>query len=97
MSKPKAKPAEPLPEFTSDRMRLLGPLVTDRAIELARHRLIHHKERLSDVKENQDIIRIALLLVREMSPTAHFTNEEEGILRGLSAETVGARKAAGEL
>ena len=83
--------------FQSDRLRLLGALVSPRAIELARKRVVNHKERLSDVDDDPATVRIALLLVKEMNPFADLTNAEMGILMGLNAETVGTRKAAGEL
>jgi hypothetical protein len=86
----------PVPTFTSDRMALLGPLVTPAALALARRRLINHKERLSDSESDISTVIVALILVREMNPGAHYTNEEEGILRGLSADTYGARRTAGE-
>jgi hypothetical protein len=88
---------ETVPDFTSDRMRMLGPLVTPRALELARHRLIHDRERLSDAADDDATVRIALILLREMNPVAQLTNEEEGILRGMDRKTFGKRRAAREV
>jgi hypothetical protein len=86
-----------VPQFTSDRMLLLGPLVTPRALEIARARVLNDAPRVSDLDDDDSTLRIALLLVREMNPSAHFTNEEEGILRGMDRKTVGKRFRAGEL
>lgn len=88
---------DPLPAFSSDRLRMLGPLVTPRALELARHRLIHDRERLSDAADDDATVRIALILLREMNPVAQLTNEEEGILRGMDRKTFGKLRAAGEI
>jgi hypothetical protein len=96
MRKPLPTPQPDL-EFTSDRLRMLGPLVTPRAIALARHRLIHDRERLSDVVEDEATVRIALILLREMNPFVQLTNEEEGILRGMDRKTFGKRRLAGEI
>ena len=86
-----------LPEFTSDRLRMLGPLVTPRALELARHRLIHDRERLNETGDDDATVRIALILLREMNPVVQLTNEEEGILRGVDRKTVGRLRAAREI
>lgn len=88
--------AEVIP-FTSDRMKLLAPLVTARAVELARKRLLNHKARLSEVDDDVGTVRVARILLRELNPLIHLTNEELGILMGLNAETVGKLKSAGEL
>ena len=88
---------ESMPEFTSDRMRILGPLVTPRALELARQRLIRDRDRLSDAADDDATVRIALILVREMNPVVQLTNEEEGILRGMDRKTFGKRRLAGEV
>lgn len=92
-----AKPLFQLPDFSSDRLRMLGPLVTSRALELARHRLIHDRDRLSDMTDDDATVRVALILLREMNPFAVLTNEEEGILRGMDRKTYGKRRAAGEI
>lgn len=89
--------AAPVPEFTSDRLRLLGPLITPQALALARRRLVDHKQRITESDGDLATVRVALILLREINPYADLTNAEEGLLRGLNAETVGTRKAAGEL
>ena len=86
-----------MPEFTSDRLRLLGPLVTARALELARHRLVHDRERLGEAADDDATVRIALILLREMNPLAELTDEEEGMLRGIHRKTFGRRRAAREV
>ncbi len=78
-------------------MALLGSLVTPRALEIARHRLIFHTERVSELPDDRGTLRIALILVREMNPCADLTNEEEGILRGMDRKAFGKMVAAGEL
>lgn len=83
--------------FTSDRMRLLGPMVTDAAIELARKRLADHRERVNRAPCDVETKRVALILFLEMNPRGQLTNEEEGLLRGMKAETFSERRRAGEL
>ena len=86
-----------LPELTSDQMRLLGPLVTPRALELARLRLIDPRHRICDVDDDDTTRRIALILLLEMNPAIVLTNEEDGIRRGVSRETVGRLKMTGAI
>lgn len=96
----KRAPAE-LPEFQSDRLRLLGPLITPQALELARSRILDPRKRLVREKREMDhpegVVKMALLLVVEMNPCEVLTNEEEGVRRGVSAETIGKRRSAGDL
>lgn len=80
-----------------DRMSLLAPLITAKAVALARQRVIDDKRRITTASVDLATKRIALLLVRELNPWAHLTNEEEGILRGLNADTIGTMKSRGEL
>jgi len=87
----------PLPELTSDQMRLLGPLVTPRALELARQRLIDPRHRMTDVDADETTRRVALILLLEMNPAIVLTNEEDGIRRGVSRETVGRLKMTGAI
>ena len=86
-----------LPELTSDRMRLLGPLVTPHALELARQRLVNHRYRITEANADDTTKRIALILLLEMNPAAILTNEEEGLRRGVHHETIGKLKASREL
>lgn len=86
-----------MPEFTSDRMRLLGPLITPRALEIARHRLIFDSERVDKLDDDEATLRMALILLREMNPEMHLTCEEDGIRIGISRKKVGKMKAAGEI
>ena len=86
-----------LPELTSDRMRLLGPLVTPRALELARHRLVNHRYRITEAQTDDTTNRVALILLLEMNPAAILTNEEEGLRRGVHPETIGKLKALREI
>lgn len=86
-----------LPAFTGDRMALLAPLVTPEAVAIAHRRILSPRERISDMDAPLAVLKMALLLVRYMNPDEAFTNEEDGILRGLDRKTVGKRKASGEI
>lgn len=92
----------PIPEFTSDRMKMLSPIVTPRALELALGRILRPKERLVEAdgdtgKEEPETVKVALLLLSILNPDESLTNGEEGHRRGLSAKIVGKRTAAGEI
>ena len=91
-----------VPDFTSDRMVLLAPLVTPRAVELARARILRPKHRLVQKAgktpgEDPADVKVALMLVALMNPDEALTNEEDGLRRGLAAKTTGKRKSAGEI
>jgi len=95
----KASTKPEVPEFQSDRLRLLGTLITPRIIELAHYRLmggaliagkgIHQP---ICAKEPRAVLKIALLLVLEMNPHERFTVEEEGLMRGMDADNVNKHK-----
>ena len=87
---------KPEAEVQSDRMRLLGPLVTERVLELARMRLcgtalVKGKKTLA-VADALHVVKLALLIVLEMNPHERFTVEEEGIMRGMDADLVNPHK-----
>ena len=92
-----APSSQSLPPFTSDRLRLLAPLITPRALELAHHRLLNYRDRISEADADETTKRIALLLLIEMNPDTYLTNEEEGIRRGMAADTFGIKRRAHEL
>lgn len=102
-SKRPSKPEPgPLPDFTSDRLRLLRPLVTPRALELAYARILAPKDRLvlkgrKFNGEDPAVVKVALMLVEFLNPDEALTTEEEGVRRGTAAKTVGKRKATGEI
>lgn len=83
----KSLPSKPeLPEFTSDRLRLLAPLITPRALELAHARILRPKERLVSENcntggEDPATVKVALMLVTFLNPEEDLTNEEEGLQR----------------
>lgn len=54
---------------------------------------------LAQVRERLglDDEKLTLLIVRALNPLEVLTNEEEGVLRGVTAKTVGAMKGRGEL
>ncbi len=87
----------PVPALLGDRFLLLGALITPRALALAQNRLVNHKQRIDKEADDLGTKRIALILVREMNPVIHLINEEEAILRGLDADTVGKMKTQGTL
>lgn len=101
MSAPASKtpvPATPLPEFTSNRLRLLGPLITPRVVELAHERIQKGENFFAGkelrVPDDSRIVKIALLLAHEMNPFEDFSAEEEGLIRGIHSDTLRARKKA---
>ena len=103
MKKVAAVPA-PLPEFQTDRMRLLGPLITPRVMELAYIRLRGtkfvaskgvKKEEFLQVDDEEWVLKIALIVVLEMWPHQRFTVEEEGIMRGMGSDNVNPHKKEG--
>lgn len=89
-------------DFAGDRLRLLAPLITPRALELARARILDPKARLV-LKgrklngEDPAVVKVALMLVEILNPDETLTNEEDGVRRGTAAKTVGGRKRAGEI
>lgn len=92
-----APPPAPVPDFTSDRMRMLRPLITPRVMEIAMSRLVNNLPRLDSAQWRDDYAtkRLALIVLLEMNPAAYLTNEEEGIRRGCDADTVGKMKVQG--
>ena len=93
----KAKgPNIPVPEFTSDRMRLLGPMVTPRVIELARLRIGGRQKFFCGPKlvidEDRAVLRLALIVARFMNPYEDYLLEEEALVRGVNCDTLRARR-----
>ncbi len=95
----KAAPAVnlPVPEFTSDRMRLLGPLITSRILEIARIRVATSEnlfvgERLN-LPDARGDVKLALIVANEMNPFEDWSAEEEALMRGISSKTLRARKS----
>ncbi len=86
-------------EFTSDRMRLLAPLITERVIELARIRIMtgenFYKGAVLLLPDDEGVVKLALLVAHEMSPLEDFKAEEEALMRGIDSDTLRARKKAG--
>lgn len=93
------QPPVEVPAWSSDRMRLLAPLITPRVMEIAYSRLLNNTPRLDSPKWADDYAtkRLALIVMLEMNPAAYLTNEEESIRRGVDADTVGKMKTRGEL
>lgn len=91
-------PSALVPEFRSDRMRILAPLITPRIVQLAHFRLcggelVCGKELA--VSDSRWAVKLALLVVLEMWPHERFTVEEEGIMRSMNADNVNPYKKQG--
>jgi hypothetical protein len=99
MSRPRA--ATTSPSFTSDRLQLLGPLITPAALALARWRVaggqsMFHRDRLrATIPPEQG--RIALILVLEMNPRTLLDTNEQGLLRGVGRKAYTTMLEAGEI
>ena len=91
----------PHPIFTSDRLQLLGILITAETLALSRWRVttgesLYHCDRLrSEITPEQG--RVALILTLEMNPRAILDCNEQGLLRGVSRKTYATMLAAGEI
>lgn len=86
----------PVPEFASDRLRLLGPLITPRVVELARMRFLDGnafiKSGKLQVPDEKSVVKAALILHYEMNPFAELDFEEEALLTGVCSATLRDRK-----
>lgn len=96
----KPAPAE-VPAFASDRLRLLGPLVTPRTIELARERILsgesfYSYDKLRDGLTEREV-KLALIMVLEMNPRELLDANEQGTLRGTTRARYVKLSEAGEL
>lgn len=81
--------------FTSDRLRLLEPLISAEVRELAYERLLGRKFFHSGgyiLPNEKSVAKLALLLVLEMNPFEILSGDEEGLMRGIDADTLRARK-----
>ena len=82
--------------FSSDRLRLLRPFITDRVIELAIRRVIFKEKFFSGTKlkvsEDKHTVKLALLLVQELNVLEDLQDEEEALLRGIDADTLRERR-----
>jgi hypothetical protein len=83
-------------EFTSDRLRLLKPFITDRVVELALNRIVMKEKFFTGARLNVDepkhIVKVALLVAYELNPHEDFQVEEEALIRGIDADTLRERK-----
>lgn len=90
------KPEAVLIEFTSDRLRILAPFITARAVDLATRRVIFKEKFFKGtacvVEDSAETIKVALLVAYELNPHEDFQVEEEAIIRGINADTLRERK-----
>lgn len=87
---------ESVPHFTTERLQLLSPLITPRVWQLALYRfcggkLMKGKKEML-VADGEAAVRTALVLAYEMWPHLRFSVEEEGVMRGMSADYVNPAK-----
>lgn len=98
---PPPEPAAPLPDFTSDRMRLMAPMLTPRILDLARTRILTAESFFSYDKLRTDYdeteVRIALMVALEIHPRLELDNNEQGVLRGMTRAAYSKRSDAGDL
>lgn len=92
------RPAEPpkVPELTSDQMRLLGPLITVKALELAQMRFAGQIRNLAcEARPLADkaTVRTAIILYRTMLPDAPLSVQEEAVRVGVDRKEVGRERA----
>lgn len=81
--------------FTSDRLRLLEPLISSEVRELAYERLLGRKFFNSGkyiLPHRKSVAKLALLLVLEMAPFEILSADEEALMRGIDADTLLKRK-----
>jgi hypothetical protein len=99
-----------MPEFSSDRMRLLSPCLTPLAIELGQRRVFEKGFKIARrVKNTAGVERMeyapgepadhkgALIVAKLINPAEHFNGEEDAIYRGADRKTIGRMRASGEL
>lgn len=91
----------PVPEFSSDRMKLLAPMVTPRILNMARQRVFtgehfFYKDKLS-VEVTWEELKIVLILVLEINPHEDLDNNEQGALRGMTRALYAKQSEKGEL
>lgn len=88
----------PQTEWASDRLRLLGPLITPRVVELARMRLTGTKlvkGKDITVPDGDFAVKLALILTHFMNPAEKFSVEEEGVIRGMDCDGINKAKKEG--
>jgi hypothetical protein len=99
-----------IPEFTSDRMRLLAPCLTPLAIELGRRRVFEkgfrivrrvktpaRKEVIERADGTPEDHKGALIVARILNPAEIFNGEEDAIYYGADRGTISGMRARGEL
>lgn len=96
-------PPEPdgVPEFSSDRMRLMAPMLTPRIVHMARNRIIigesFFKGGQLQVEASEAEVRLALMVTLEIHPRIELDNFEQGLLRGMDRKAYSNKSKAGEL
>lgn len=90
-----------LPEFTSDRMRLMAPMLTPRIVDMARMRIVTVESfyYLDKLRDGLDVaeVRLALMVALEIHPRLELDDNEQGALRGMSRKVYAKRSEAGDL
>lgn len=102
-AKASKQPAAPIevPAFSSDRMRMLAPLITPRVMELALQRILtgesfYSYDKLRDGLTEREV-KMALIVVLEMNPRELLDANEQGTLRGTTRARYVKLSEAGEL
>lgn len=92
---------DPMPEFSSDRMRLMAPMLTPRIVDMARMRIVTAESFFSydKLREglNEQEVRIVLMVALEIHPRLEIDDNEQGVLRGMSRKAYAKRSEAGDL
>lgn len=94
-------PAPEIPAFTSDRMRLMAPMLSPRIIALAQNRIIicesFFKNGALQVEASEVEVRLALMVALEIHPRLELDNFEQGLLRGMDRKAYSNKSKAGDL
>lgn len=90
-----------MPEFTSDRMRLMAPMLTPRIVDMARMRIItvesFFKGGSLQVEASEPEVRLSLMVALEIHPRLELDNFEQGLLRGMDRKAYSNKSKAGDL
>lgn len=86
-----------MPEFSSDRLRALRPLITARVMELALMRFADgnafFKSGKLQVPDEKQVVKVALIVHHEINPLAELDFEEEALLAGCCSKALREHRA----